>query len=131
MDTFWKAIAAVLIAVIFGVFLQRQGREAALLLTLAVCAMTAYLAVSYLEPVISFLERLQTLGGMDNEMLKVLLKAVGIGLISEICTAVCSDSGNAALGKILQLLSAAVILWLSIPLLEQLIELLQKILEGI
>ena len=131
MDTFWKAIAAVLIAVILGVFLHRQGKETALLLTLAVCAMAAFLTVSYLKPVISFLEQLQVLGGLDKEMFKVLLKAVGIGLISEICTAICSDSGNAALGKILQLLSAVVVLWLAIPLLERLLELVQKILEGV
>ena len=131
MDTFWKAIAAVLIAVIFGVFLQRQGKEAALLLALAVCAMTAFLTVSYLKPVVAFLEQLRLLGGLDNEMFKILIKAVGIGLISEICTAICSDSGNAALGKILQLLSAVVVLWLALPLLERLLELMQKILEGI
>jgi stage III sporulation protein AD len=131
MDAFWKAIAAVLIAVIFGVFLQRQGKEAALLLTLTVCAMVAFLAVSYLDPVISFLEKLQALGGLDRGMVTVLLKAVGIGLISEICTAICSDSGNAALGKILQLLSAVMVLWLALPLLERLLDLLQKILEGI
>jgi stage III sporulation protein AD len=102
-----------------------------LLLALTACAITAFLAITYLKPVLSFLEKLQSLGGLDNEIFKVLLKAVGIGLISELCTAICSDSGNAALGKILQLLSAAAVLWLAIPLLEGLLELLQNILEGI
>ena len=131
MDIFTKTIGAVLIAVIFGVYLQRQFRETAVLLSIAVCAMVALAAISYIRPVISFLDRVQTLGGIDSEMVGILLKAVGIGLITEICTAICSDSGNAAMGKVLQLLATTIILCLSIPLLERLLDLLQKILEGL
>ncbi len=131
MDTFWKVIAVILVAVIFGVFLQRQGKEMALLLTLTVCVMVALLTVSYLEPILSFLESVQVLGALDHDTVKILFKAVGIALISEICTAICADTGNAAMGKILQLLSAVMVLWLSLPLLEHLLVFLQKLLEGI
>lgn len=131
MDGMIKAAAVALIAAILGIILQRQGKEYTLLLVLAVGAMGACLALSYLKPVLSFLERLQVLGNLDSEMLKILLKAVGIGLIGEITAAICADSGNSSLGKMLQLLSAAVILWLSLPILEQVMELIEDILEGI
>jgi hypothetical protein len=41
---------------------------------------------------------------------------------------VCADAGNASLGKVLQILASAVILWLSLPVFTALIELIQKIL---
>lgn len=126
-----KAAAVALIAAILGIILQRQGKEYALVLTLAVSAMGACLALSYLKPVLSFLERLQAIGQLDGQMLEILFKAVGIGLIGEISGVICSDSGNASLGKMLQLLTAAVILWLSLPILEQVMDLVGEVLEGI
>lgn len=131
MEAFWQGAAAVLLTVILGLALGRQGKETALLLTLAVCCMVCCLAVSYLQPVVDFINQLQSIGQLDSEMLEILLKAVGIGLIGEIASLICTDVGNAALGKTLQLLSAAVILWLSLPLLNQLLELVQDILGEV
>lgn len=131
MNAFLQGAAAVLLTVILGLALGKQGKEAALLLTLAVCCMVCCLAVSYLRPVVDFIHQLQAVGQLNDEMLEILLKVVGIGLIGEIASLICSDAGNAALGKALQLLSAAVILWLSLPLLTQLLELVQNILRKI
>lgn len=131
MELFWRAAAAVLITVILGLCLERYEKAAATLLVLFTVALVAVLALSYLEPVVDFVKKLCRIGQLDEEMLKVLLKAIGIGLIGEISSLVCSDSGHGALGKVLQLLSAAAILWLSLPLFEQTVDLLQKVLEGL
>ena len=131
MTAYWQGAAAVLLTVILVLALGRQGKEAGLLLTLAVCCMVCVLALSYLRPVVEFIHQLQSIGQLDSAMLEILLKAAGIGLIGEIASLICADAGNAARGKALQLLSAAVILWLAIPLLTQLIELLQQILGEV
>ena len=44
---------------------------------------------------------------------------------------ICSDAGNSALGKTLQILGAVAVLWLSIPLINSLIALLEQILGDI
>lgn len=131
MVSFWQGAAAVLLTVILCLTLGKQGKEVGLLLTLAVCCMVGVVAMSYFSPVVDFIRQLQTVGQLDSGMLEILLKAVGIGLIGEIASLICADSGNAALGKALQLLSAAVILWLSIPLLTRLLELVQDILVEV
>ena len=64
-------------------------------------------------------------------MVKILLKAVGEGLVSEVGALLCTDSGNGSLGKLLQLLGSAVVLWLSLPLFTMLLELIQELLGGI
>lgn len=131
MDGMMKAAAGAFIAAMLGIILQRQGKEYAIVLMLAVSAMGVCLALNYIKPVISFLERLRDIGNMDGEVLKILLKTVGIGLLGEISGTICADSGNASLGKMLQLLSATVILWMSLPILEQVMDLIVEILEGI
>lgn len=120
-----------MISVVLGLVLSRQGKDMALLLSVTVCCMIVTATVLYLEPVITFLKRLEAIGNLDSQMLKILLKAVGIGLLAEITSLICTDAGNAALGKGLQFLAAAVILWISIPLLNELLTLLENILGAL
>lgn len=131
MDVFLKASAGVLLAVIFILILAKQGKDLGTLLIIAVCCMVIGAAVSFLQPVKELLVRLQTVGQLKSDTLTIMLKTVGIGLITEVSSLICTDAGNAALGKTLEFLSAAVILWLSIPLLNELIELLDNILGAI
>lgn len=131
MDTFLKAIAGILIALVVCIVLAKQGKDISALLTIGACCIVATAAVSYLQPVVQFFTRLKTLGGLNTDMVGVMLKAVGIALLGEITGHICSDAGNAALGKTLQILASAVILWMSLPLFISLIELIEKILESI
>ena len=110
------------------ILMLSSRKEMGTLLSLAVCCMVAVIALSYLSPVIDFLGTLEQLGGLDGDLVETLLKAVGIGMLSELAGLVCNDAGNASLGKAVQLLGTAVILWLSLPLLTALTELLQSIL---
>ena len=131
MDIFLKASAGVLIAVIFILVLSKQGKDLSILLVIAVCCLVLTTAVAYLKPVMDLISNLQSLGQLNSDTLSIMLKAVGIGLIAEITNLICADAGNASLGKTLQFLSGAVILWLSIPLLNELLELLDTILGAI
>lgn len=131
MEDFLKAACAALISVIVCLVLAKRDKDYSLIVSLTVCCMAAAAAMRYLEPVISFFRQLQSLGGMDAQMLQILLKSVGIGLLTEIVCMVCQDAGNAALAKTMQILSASVILWMSLPLLESLLELLGKVLGEV
>lgn len=117
--------------VIMVLALGKEGKQSALLLVLAVCAMVGVLALGYLSPVVDFMKRLSAIGQINGQMLGILMKVVGIGLIGELASLICADSGHASLGKVLQILSAAVILRLALPLLEQLLELLERVLGEI
>lgn len=128
MALFWKATAGVLLAVVLGLTLGKQEKDLSILLTMAVCCMAAMIAISYLEPVLDFLRELEALGDLQGDMLGILLKAVGIGLVAEIAGMVCNDAGNSSLGKTIQMLGSAVILYLSIPIFSALLTLIREIL---
>lgn len=131
MDIYIKATAGVLIAIVLGLTLAKHGKDVSTLLTIAVCCMVVTAAVTYLSPVVDFFDRLASIGRLDSDMLTILLKASGIGLLAEVTGLICSDAGNAALGKTLQIFASAVILWMSIPLLTSLIDLVEEILGGV
>ncbi len=131
MDAVLKVIFGALIAVFLGLMLRQQGKDMALLLSLAVCCMVAAAGFSYLTPVMDFLNQLQESTGTDPAFFRILLKSVGIGLVAEIAGLICADAGNAALAKTIQIMATAVILWLSLPLMSALLDLVRKILEDV
>lgn len=128
MDIFIKMSAlALIVSVLYQMVSGRNKEIGTLLLVLGSCTVLIT-AASYIEPVFSFIGKLQSLGNLNNEMLAILLKCVGIGLVGEISVVVCNDMGNGSMGKTLQLFASALILWLSLPMLNGLLELIGKIL---
>ena len=131
MGGFLQAAAAVLIGLILTQLLSNRDKSYASMLSIGVCAMVLLLGLRYLAPVVDFLRELEALGNLHSEMVKILLKAAGIGILTEISALLCTDSGNASLAQSLRILSAAVIMWLSLPVFRALLELIQRILEGV
>lgn len=131
MEVFIKAIAAILITSILTLVLSKKGADISLLLTITVCCIVMTMSVSYIQPILDFAYHLIELGGLDVSLLQVILKTVGIGLISQIATFVCVDSGNQSLGKAVQIMTTAVILSISIPVLEQMLSLIEVLLGEV
>ncbi len=131
MSPYLQAVAGVLLASILGLVLGKTNKESGILLTILVCCMLGVLAVSFLRPVTVLIQKLRDTAALDAELLGILLKAVGVGFLGELTCLVCADAGCAALGKALQILTAGVILYLSIPLLEALLELVSGILGEV
>ena len=131
MELFFKAAALAMVTAVLSLVLSKQEKDFALLLTMAGCALSGLVLMRFLEPVLDFVHRLQTLGDLNADMLHILLKAVGTGLVAEIAGMVCTDAGNAALGKTLQILGSIAVLWLSVPLMTSFMSLLEQILGEI
>ena len=129
MDILLKAVAGVLLAVIASLILSRQGKDFSILLVISVCCMICSTAVAYYLQIFEFIGTLERIGNLNSELISIILKAVGIGILTEITVLICSDSGNAALGKVIQMLSSAVIIWLCIPLFTELLGLVEGILN--
>lgn len=121
-------MAATLIAVLLGLHIGNSGKEFGLVLTVAVCCMGAAAALTFLEPVLDFLRELEAVVQVDNGVLGTLMKCTGMALVSELAGLICQDSGNGSLGKMVQMLGSAVILFLSLPMIQSFLELLQGLL---
>lgn len=131
MEIFLKACGGILIGVLLWVCLDKQGKDIGLLLTVAISCMVMVAAIAYLRPVLDFIQRLQSIGNLNREMMEIIVKAVGVGILSELCALICKDAGNAAMGKTVEILSTAAIIWLSLPIFEKLLSLIDTILGNI
>lgn len=131
MDVFWKTVGAALVSTILILALERQNRDYSILVTVAASAMVTIAAARLLEPVISFLGELESLGNLSSDLLLTLIKVFGIGMTGEIAASVCNDAGNSSLAKGLRFLSNAAILYLSIPVFSSLTDLFLQILGDV
>ena len=131
MNVILKASTGVLVALMLYLTLSKQGKDFSILLTIAVCCIIASAAFEHLKPVLQLIDRLKTVGKLESEMLAIVLKSVGIGMIAETVCMICADAGNASLGKALQFLASCVILWMSVPLFNKLLDIIENIMVAI
>ena len=131
MDLYLKITAGILIASILCLAVPSHIKELSLMLTLFVCAGALIAGVVFFKPVITFAQKLISIGNLNQEYLQILCKIIGIGLISQICGLVCSDAGNQSMAKALQIITTVVILCICVPLLEELLSLIVSILGEI
>lgn len=128
MELFWKTSAGILMASVLILAVEKQEKDMALLLTMVVSAMAAMAGLTFLKPVIVFFYQLEELGDLRSGVLDILLKATGIGLVSELASGICRDSGNSSLAQVVKMLGIMAMLSLSVPILETLMDLIQTIL---
>ena len=131
MERFYIMVAGTLVTVVLVMTLRKQNGELALLLGLCGCVLALAGLSWFLTPVVGFFEKIQSLASLDPQLVGILLKITAVSITAEIAGLVCQDAGNGALGKSLQLLASAVILWQALPMLERLLALAERILVNL
>ncbi len=131
MNVFLKSTGLALVTLILGLSIEKKEKDYASLLSLTACCILAATALTYLEPVWTLLWKMDAAAGLQDGILEVLLKASGIGLVTELAGMICADSGNGSLAKVLRILGGTVILNLSLPIMETLYSFIQEMLGSI
>ena len=108
------ALAAIIV-------LKNVRSEYAFFLKLAVLLLIGVPVVGLAAEAISQLQALSAQAGIDSEVLKLLVKALGICLTAQLAANLCQDSGESALASAVELLGRGAILLMALPLAAQLI----------
>lgn len=131
MEAFWKAAAVIILTVILSVTIGKAEKDISAVLTVAACCIIMMVVLQYLEEVIAFLWRLGNSAGDQNSFIGTLLKISGVALTTELTGLISSDAGNSSLAKAMEILGNAAILFLSLPLFEAFLTIIQEIMEII
>lgn len=113
-------IAFVALAAI--VLLKQIKPEFALLLKFAVLLLLGFLVFSEVSDAVSEIFLFGERVSIDSEMLKILLKALGLCLVAQIASDVCKDCGESALSTSVELVGKLSIVLMALPVAAQLIE---------
>lgn len=113
-------IAFVALAAI--VLLKQIKPEFALLLKFVTILLLGFLAFSVVSDAVSEIFSFGERVSIDSEMLKILLKALGLCLVAQIASDVCKDCGESALSTSVELVGKLSIVLMALPVAAQLIE---------
>ena len=131
MGLLWKGIGICLVCSVLSLSLKEREKDISALLGIGACVVVSVIALSFLEPIISLLRKLETVGSLHSDHLAVLIKVVGIGAVTDTAVQFCDGSGNAGVGKVLRFLGSAVMVWSSLPVFDALLELVSSVLGEI
>ena len=125
MDVFKMCAAA--ICAIFMISAVRQLKsDFALYLSLGCCVLLLFAATNALLPAFEYASELIKKGSEGNQ-LSTLLRALGVALVCSYSAEICRDAGEREIGSKIELLGKCEIVILSLPLMRELVALVESV----
>lgn len=128
MDGIFPIAAISVTAAMLAILIKKQEKALGLLISLAAAALMMVLCADFIKSVSDFISDLAALAGMTNEILSPVLKTVGIGIVTKLCSQVCRDAGEGAIATLTDFAGTAAALFVSIPLMKAVIEMVTQML---
>ena len=124
-----KIIGVAFIVAITALLLKSTKPELSFAVTVTGVIIILLFLVDALQDALHFLSELARLAGIENGLLKILLKIVGIGYLTEFCAGILNDFGSNTIADKVVLGGKITILLLSIPIVEGLFNIIRGFLQ--
>lgn len=126
MELVAKVTVICIVVALTALLLERDTPELGLLLTLGAIAVVMGFALSYYRDVREIMDSLLGRAGIDGELFLPILKIIAISLVTKLGGDVCRDSGQKALGSVIDLAGTFCSILAAEPLLRGALKLLTQ-----
>lgn len=109
-------------AVVICKLIERYSGEYVPVTALAVCGVCLYCILEAAAPLFTLISSLTQRTGLGGEIYEIILKALGICVITQLAADVCRDSRETAMAGVIELAGRISLLVLCVPLIEKLLE---------
>lgn len=110
-------VAAIAVAgTVLSLVIKKNSPEMALMLTISLALVALYLAFDTIKEVTQFITSLADMAQISPAVLTVVIKAVGISVVSKLSSDVCRDAGQTSVASGVELVGAFTALYISLPL---------------
>lgn len=128
MDIF-KIIGVAFITAITSLLLKSTKPELSFAVTVTGVIVILLFLVDALKNTLNVFMVISQMTGIENGLLKILLKIVGVGYITEFAAGILNDFGSNAVADKVTLAGKIAIVMLSLPVIESLLTLVQGFLK--
>ncbi len=116
-----------IVAALVCVFLKEYKPEYAVLVSLACAAILLLLIITSITPIFDMFNNLSKLTGLDTQYGAIIIKSLGICVVSQIGTDICKDCGQTSIASKIELGTKVAILLISLPLFTSVLGVIEKI----
>ena len=128
MESILKCAAVAVIGAILCLLTKKQAAAFGTLVSLSVVLVLAAAVLAFLKPVMTFAASLQEIAGLSGTVMAPVIKALGIGFLTEVGKNICQDAGEGAIAGALQLLGSVAGVYVLLPLMESVLGLIETML---
>lgn len=111
-----------IVVVLLAIVVRQKEPVFGTLLSLTGCFLVFGAIISRVSAVVILLEDLMELLGEQRAYLLLLLKAVGITMLTEFSAGICKENGLVAMGDLVRIFGKISVLLLGIPIMASLLE---------
>ncbi len=122
-----KIIGVGLVSLIIIIILKQYKPEFVIYISIFAGAIILLLVMDKISGIVSLLFSIQNKANMNNQFLVILLKITGIAFLTEYASSICKDAGESAIATKIDLGGKVLIIAISIPIIQALLELIIKI----
>ncbi len=131
-DSLFKLFGAAILCVLLLVILRRESADAALTLRMCAGVALALACIGAMTPIVEYIEEIGEELGADDSVsrsIEVLLKALGVSILTHISATVCRDAGEGSVAYYVELGGKLEMLVLTLPLLKEMLNVALSLLE--
>lgn len=125
--TVWNVAAVAIVGAICLITLRRQNGELALLVGIATCVVLLLGVADVLKSVGLLVRELASVAGIENELLRPVLKTAGIAVLIGLTAQICRDAGAGAIALAAELCGVFCALYAALPLIQAVLGLLLEL----
>ena len=127
MEILVKAAAVSVVGAVLAIVLKKNSPEMALLLTVSLGCLVLYLAVDVVTNVAQFMDDLSSVAGISSASLAIVMKTVGIAILTKLAAGICSDAGQGSVASALELMGSAAALYIALPLMKTVFQMVSSL----
>jgi stage III sporulation protein AD len=122
-----KAAAVGVIAALLATLFRKDRAEYAMLLSIGAGVLLLGWSLTYLRNIVRELTVLSEMAGLSSSTMKVLLKVVATGYITQFAAELCRDAGSASIAAKIEMGGKLIIVSLSLPIFTAVLELMTEL----
>lgn len=131
MTDIFKIIGVAFITAISAVILRGTKPELSFVITVVGILIILMFISEMLQETMAIFASISQIAGVENGLLKMLLKIVGVGYLTEFASGLLTDFGSNSIADKVTLAGKVAIVLLAIPVVESLLQLVEGFLQLI
>ena len=120
-----KIIGVAFVTSLAAILLRSTKPELSFAVTVTGVIVILLFIVDYMQTALGFLTEISGMTGLDNGLIKILLKIVGVGYLTEFGAGILNDFGSNAVADKVVLGGKLTMLFLAIPVIKTLLQLMK------
>lgn len=128
MEIITKVIGIGLVALLIIIILKQYRSEFAVYVSLIAGMLVFVLIIDKLEAIINLINSISNSTFINKNFLKIIIKITGIAFLTEFAVSICNDAKETAIANKIELASKMVVMYMSLPIISSLLEVINKIL---